>query len=74
MLDFSENREGRGWFGWNRSQDLAVIDLVELALDWTAASWRLSLRDHRAPLDSITFGFSLPSQGITLLKEVPFRG
>ena len=36
MLEFSENREGRGWFGWNRSQECAVVDLVELALDWTA--------------------------------------
>ena len=35
MLGFSENREGRGWVGWNRSW-WAVVDLVELSLDWTA--------------------------------------
>ncbi len=36
MLGFSENREERGWLGWNRSQECAVVDLVELALDWAA--------------------------------------
>jgi hypothetical protein len=72
MLEFSENREERGWLGWNRSQECAVVDRSSLRS--TGQPRRLSPREHRAPLDSITFGFSLPSQGIPLLKDVPFRG